>query len=29
MRLTLFETGQRDSSGTLLHIISSSLLFAY
>jgi hypothetical protein len=29
MRLTLFETGQRDPSGTLLHIISSSLLFAY
>jgi hypothetical protein len=29
MRLTLFETGQRTSSGTLLHIISSSLLFAY
>jgi hypothetical protein len=29
MRLTLFETGQRDPSGALLHIISSSLLFAY
>lgn len=29
MRLTLFETGQRDFNGTLLHVISSSLLFAY
>jgi hypothetical protein len=28
-RLTLFETGQRDFNGNLLHIISSSLLFAY
>jgi hypothetical protein len=29
MRLTLFETGERDFNGTLLHVISSSLLFAY
>jgi hypothetical protein len=29
MRLTVFETGQRNPTGTLLHIISSSLLFAY
>jgi hypothetical protein len=29
MRLTLFETGQRDPTGVLLHIFSSSLLFAY
>jgi hypothetical protein len=29
MRLTLFETGERDFNGNLLHIISSSLLFAY
>lgn len=28
-RLTLFETGQRDYLGNLLHVISSSLLFAY
>jgi hypothetical protein len=28
-RLTLFETAQRDFNGNLLHIISSSLLFAY
>ena len=28
-RLTLFETGERDFNGNLLHIISSSLLFAY
>ena len=28
-RLTLFETGQRDFNGNLLHVISSSLLFAY
>jgi hypothetical protein len=28
-RLTVFETGQRDFQGNLLHIISSSLLFAY
>jgi hypothetical protein len=28
-RLTIFETGQRDFQGNLLHIISSSLLFAY
>jgi hypothetical protein len=29
MRLTLFETGERDYNGNLLHVISSSLLFAY
>lgn len=29
MRLTLFDTGERDFNGTLLHVISSSLLFAY
>ena len=28
-RLTVFETGERDFNGNLLHIISSSLLFAY
>jgi len=28
-RLTLFESGERDFNGNLLHIISSSLLFAY
>jgi hypothetical protein len=28
-RLTFFETGQRDFNGNLLHIYSSSLLFAY
>lgn len=28
-RLTLFETGERDYNGNLLHVISSSLLFAY
>lgn len=28
-RLTIFETAQRDFNGNLLHIISSSLLFAY
>jgi hypothetical protein len=28
-RLTVFETGQRDFLGNLLHIYSSSLLFAY
>jgi hypothetical protein len=28
-RLTLFETGERDFNGNLLHVISSSLLFAY
>jgi len=28
-RLTLFETGERDYKGNLLHVISSSLLFAY
>lgn len=28
-RLTLFETGERDYTGKLLHVISSSLLFAY
>ena len=28
-RLTLYETGQKDFNGNLLHIISSSLLFAY
>jgi hypothetical protein len=28
-RLTVFETGQRDFQGNLLHIFSSSLLFAY
>jgi hypothetical protein len=28
-RLTLFETGERDFTGNLLHIFSSSLLFAY
>lgn len=29
MRLTVFETGERDYNGNLLHVISSSLLFAY
>lgn len=28
-RLTLFETGERDYTGALLHVISSSFLFAY
>jgi hypothetical protein len=28
-RLTLFETGERDFNGNFLHVISSSLLFAY
>ena len=28
-RLTVFETGERDYLGNLLHVISSSLLFAY
>ena len=28
-RLTVFETGQRDFQGNLLHIVSTSLLFAY